>query len=137
MNNLDGMWNLSSSILKKAVGILFPIQITQAKPPYPPYWFNKRVSKLGAKHSKISVSTQMTRSTCINTIKRSENANLNSTPLSKNILQIKSVSLLKLDRHFKWSQGVTKPPMRLLTIDDTHTQNPNKCTEWKLEKMVQ
>lgn len=135
MTDVNDMWNLFSSELKNAVNKSVPVQAVKPKPSNQPYWFNKKANKLVTKHRKTYNKYKQTNDLFFldkyRQERREHKAQLRIIEqeylINKVCKPLENGNSKPFYRHLKWSQGVTKPPMKLLNNTGSHTEDANEC----------
>ena len=135
MSDVDEMWNLFSKELKKAVDESVPIQAIKLKPSKQPFWFNKKANKLVAKHRKTYNKFKRTNDPFFldkyKQERRKHKAELQEIQqeyiTNKICKPLETGNSKPFYHHLKRAQGVTKPPMKLVTTSGSHTENLNEC----------
>ena len=135
MSDVDEMWNLFSKELKKAVDESVPIQAIKLKPSKQPFWFNKKANKLVAKHRKTYNKFKRTNDLFFldkyKQERRKHKAELQEIQqkyiTNKICKPLETGNSKPFYHHLKRAQGITKPPMKLVTTSGSHTENPSEC----------
>jgi hypothetical protein len=135
MTDVNEMWSLFSGKLKQAVNKAVPVKSVRPKPSNQPRWFNRKANKLVTKHRKtynkykdsgdpffLMKYKQERRS------HRVELRKIEQDYISTKICKpLETGNSKPFYQHLKWSQGVTKPPMKLKTEGNDHTEDPLEC----------
>ena len=137
MNDVYEMWDLFSSELKRAVDKSVPIKSICSKPTSQPRWFNKRARKLVTKHRQTYNKFKITNDPFyLNKYKqerrhhRAELRQIEQDYITNRVCKpLEDGNSKPFYQHLKWSQGVTKPPMKLNVSNSTksQTEDPKEC----------
>ena len=137
MQNVSEMWELFSSELKRAVDKAVPTKLMRSKNQKQPYWFNRQADRLVAKHRKTYNRYKETGDPFY-LIKYKQERRLHKAQLhmikqsyitDKICKPLENGNSKPFYQHLKWTQGVSRPPMKLLTRDGSHTENAEKCAD--------
>ena len=110
------------------------IQAIKPKPSKQPFWFNKKANKLVAKHKKHKIFKQTKDLFFSNKYKlerrkhKAELQEIEQEYITNMICKpLETRSSKPFYHHLKQAQGVTKPPMKLITTSGPHTETPSEC----------
>ena len=135
MTDANEMWDLFSKELKKAVDESVPTLAAKHRPSKQPFWFNKKANKLVAKHRKTYNKFKQTNDPFfLNKYKqerrkhKAELREIEQEYIANRICKpLETGNSKPFYHHLKRAQGVTKPPMKLISKNDSHTENPIEC----------